>query len=386
MKKIIALLLALCLLSGLLPLVGLAAETPYFIAINDALPELTRETTPIRIGGVTYVPYSVFDRHVTGVNLGISYAWDTKTDKITIYAIDKMLEFNIKTGLAYSHYEDREYAYLAVYRNGIPYLPAASTGSYFGLSVDFLVTEDAQYQLLRLRNGKEVLDNRMYLRTVQPLLEERSARAEQTPTPEGNNSGQTSKPPTAPTESTNEDTAKNQAVYVSFQLQNVQNLDGILLALAANRRVKVVFFLPPSRLAERDELLRELVGQGHKIGLIPEGTGSAAQLESLREGNRLLVHILRQKAHFVLDQGLAEETRNALAEEGLRPWAANISITAQGQNDSAVYQSTLTQITARSGKLRLLFDESLKGGTLTSILRQLQEDGYDLRALRETDH
>lgn len=60
--------MALCL-GLLLPQPALAADL-YFTSINDNLLPLTSDTMPVWSGGVLYVPYSVFDSGVTGINLG----------------------------------------------------------------------------------------------------------------------------------------------------------------------------------------------------------------------------------------------------------------------------------------------------------------------------
>lgn len=356
--------------------------------MNDELPALTQETAPIRINGVTYIPATIFDRRVAGVGLGVSYAWDAKAEKVTLYTESKILEFNIKTGLAYSYEEDREYAYPAALRNGMPYLPAVSACTVFDISVDFLSTDDLKYQLLRLRNGNEVLDNRMYMRSVRPLLEERANQ--QTLGEDGNKNpggtGQVTPPPTVmPPEVVEEETTTNQPVYLSVRVNTATEVASLVDSLSVNGRLKAVFFFPVDRLVASDELLRELVGRGHKIGLIPTGKGIEEQLRSLQAGNDLLKHILRQRAMFVLDEGFSEETKAAMHAEAFLPWKPNITLSAGGKSDSAIYQSAMQQIEARKGRLRLLLDDQVKGGTLSSVIRQLVEDGYDLRALRETD-
>jgi len=383
MKKPIALLLCvLFFLASVAPVIGLAAEEPYFIAINDEFPELNQQTEPIRVSGVTYVPCTILDRRVTGVDLGVYY--NTKEKKVTTYSKSRSLVFDLETGTAHSLDEDKDYNYQAVMRNGLPYLPAVSLCNYFGLSCSFPVTDDAKYQILRIKNGNQILNDSMFMRSARPILEERLAKGG-LPTSGGANQSVGGTPVTTP-ENSPDAPGQNTFVYLGIRVDSATKLDSILNALTESRQVKAVFFFPVSRLAECDELLRELSGRGQRIGLISSGNSLEAQLESLKEGNRLLKHILCQKAFFVLSESAGEEQRDGLRAEGYLPWTPNITVSADGRSDAAIYQSLINKLKKKTGKARLLLDDGIKGGTLASALRQMREDGYDIRLLRETDY
>ena len=164
------------LLLSLIPFVGSATSELYFIAVNDELPELTRESAPIRVSGITYLPVTLFDRRISGVNLGVSYGWDSAAGTVSLYTAGKVLEFDLEAGTAYGYDEEQEYPYQAMLRNGIPYVPAANACRYFGIECAFLGTEDGKYSLLRLKNGQQVLDDLMFIRTAKPIIEERAAK------------------------------------------------------------------------------------------------------------------------------------------------------------------------------------------------------------------
>ena len=388
-KRLVAALCILLLLTGLFPMASSAALDITFLAVNDEFPELTAETSPIRVGGVTYLPCTVFDKRSTGVDLGVSYGWDAKEDKISLYTKDRVLEFNVKTGIAYAYAEEREYNYQAVVRNGMPYVPAAAACRYFGLGCSFLATEDAQFQLIRIKNGKQILDDDMFMRSVRPHLEERAAKYSQTSggtsNPSGGNSsggGTVITPPNTSGEGSGQDVE----VYLAVRVGNGAELSSIVKALKANRWVKGMFFFPVDELVDHDDLLRELISKGQRVGLIAQGTSLEEKQKSLEAGNLLLEHILRQRTAFVLDEGFSEEVKSGLSSEGYLPWRATVSVSSQNQSDSSVYGKVLSKIEESKGKARVLLDDGTKGGTLSSILRKLREDRYDIRPLRETDH
>jgi hypothetical protein len=220
----------------------------------------------------------------------------------------------------------------------------------------------------------------MFIRTAKPLLEERAAKYSQKPdsTPSGNQSGENS-------ENSQDSTGAEAVVYLAVRVDGGQNLKPILNALGGSRTVKGIFFFSPEQLSSYDDILRELVSNGQRVGLIAKGASLEDQLRSLERGNELLKHILRQKAVFVLNEGLSEDIQKGLQEEGYLPWKANITVTSRNRSDSGIYQTVLNQVAGTKGKARVLLDDNTKGGTVSSILRQLRKDRYEIRAIRETD-
>lgn len=382
-KQMMAAFCAFFLLIGLLPFMAFAAVDVLFIAINDELPELTLETSPIRVGGITYLPCTIFDNRVTGVDLGVYYNWDAKSETITLYSKDRMLSFRIKEGTAYSYNEEREYAYQAIVRSGMPYVPAASSCRYFGLSCPLLITDDTEFQLLRIKNGNQVLDDTMFIRSAKPLLEERAAKyAQNSSGTSSNQQGESVKNQ----ENSGNSNGAEAVVYFAVRVDGGQNLQSILNAMKGSFKVKGIFFFHVEQLASKDDILRQLVSNGQRIGLIANGNSVEEQLSSLGEGNRLLKHIVRQKAVFVLNEGASAEIQEGLREQGYIPWKANITVGSLNRSDASFYQTVLERIGKAKGKARVLLDDNTKGGTLSSILRQLREDQYEIRILRETDY
>ncbi|MEG2000661.1 MAG: hypothetical protein RR053_04615, partial [Evtepia sp.] len=136
-KNIFALLAVVFLLAAFVSTPSHAADDLYFLAINDTLPDLSKETAPIRVDGITYIPCTIFDSRVVGSTLGVSYTQDRNAGTVTLYNQTQLLEYNIGTGTAFSYSDGKTYAYPAVRRNGLAYVPASTACRYFGLTCSF---------------------------------------------------------------------------------------------------------------------------------------------------------------------------------------------------------------------------------------------------------
>lgn len=378
-RKWIALLCMIALLLPCLPAAGWA-ETPLYLGIDDTCPPLNKSIEPIYVGGVPYIPYTVFDRNNGGSILEVFASWNQERESVTVYSKSGAnLEFDIPSGTAYSSYENQQYSFQAVVKNGMAYLPASKTCHYFGLGSVVLTTDDGKHTLLRIRSGKQIMSDQLFMHSVSSLLEERSGNDGQS---SNNNPGNTQQPTTQP-----EDPVGNgSGIYLGIRVENGQQIDAQINALASQSGMKAIFFFPAEDLAQYEAQLRKLTGNGHRVGLIPKEGSTVQQRNSLEEGQRLLKHILRQQASFVLPGAASEEQRAAWQESGYLLWTANVTVASAGRSDSALYQMAIDRISAKKGKVRLLIDDGMKGGTLNSVLKQCRADGFDLRVLRETDY
>ncbi|MEG2119138.1 MAG: hypothetical protein RRY53_02185, partial [Pseudoflavonifractor sp.] len=142
-KRMLALLCAGALLLGLSPAPARAVEDEVcFLALNNQLsPQLAAGTMPISVDGAIYVPYSVFDSGVSGVDLIVKIVSDAK--QIMLYTKQKSLRFDLSSGTCTDKVGSGDYPG-AVMRGGVTYLPAASIGAHFkedGLTYSYRTTE-----------------------------------------------------------------------------------------------------------------------------------------------------------------------------------------------------------------------------------------------------
>ena len=389
-KRVMALMCALLFLLCLLPGSVSAADELYFLAINDSLPELSAQVMPIRVAGVTYVPCTIFDSRVTGVNCGIYYGQDRSKGTVTLYNKDKILEFNIAAGTAYAYTEGETYSYQAVMYNGLPYVPAASVCRYFRLTCSFLYTDYGS--LLRIKNGSEVLSDTMFLSSAAPILASRmnqyqTAQSEGQSTPSGNGgqsssqgggqSGQTTQIPQKPEAGVGEGIQ----LSLAFQVVDGEDLTGILNTLS-QYRVKAIFFFRTKDLKTYDNAIRQIDSEGNRVGLIPQGSTAQKQLNDLQEGNLLLEHILRQDASFVLSRG-DKTVQGELKQAGYLLWTGGIQ--AAGESGS-LYRTVIQKIAAVDNFTRILLDDGIPNSTLSRILNQLKISQYEFRMPKETSY
>lgn len=172
-KRILAALCLAALCVAALP--ALAAEDNqvevYQLVINDHFFEwdgpLTDATMPIGVGNVVYVPYTVFDKDVAGVDFKISYGQKQEAGEhtLTLYSLNGMLVFDLLRGTATDGQGNR-LSMRARLHNGKPYIPANAVCNYFnslaGPSVTLVqyVYNPTDYGvIIRLRNSEAVLSD-----------------------------------------------------------------------------------------------------------------------------------------------------------------------------------------------------------------------------------
>ncbi len=391
-KRFVAVLCAALLCVCLLPLSTAATENYYFIAFNDTLTEsLSVQNTPIRISGDTYVPINIFDIQQTGGQvLGIFSAQSSEQGTVTIYNKYDSLIFDLNAGNAYGQSTGQVYEYQAVTRNGLVYVPLGQVCRYFGLTCSYLTTNYGP--LVRVKDDTlKIKSDTMFLNSVSQLLEDRlkGATAPPTTTPSNNGNPNTSpeeEKPEEPKEETPEgaEVGTGQDVYLALLVTDGGNLPSLLNVLQ-QYQIKALCFFQVENLAQQDDLIRQVVGEGHRVGLIPQGTTAKEQEEYLAQGNEMLEHIIRQKSWFVLpgDDAAVQET---LLEQGWICWSANVTETSSEGNASSRYESVIGQIENRTTGSRILLDDGIPSGTLSGILRKLQENHSVFHEIRETDY
>ena len=143
-RRFPALLCLLALLWALaVPVLGSSGNTTvYLLAANDKFCDLPGGVLPIAVNGTVYIPYSTFDRTLTGVDLGVYYGITPERGTIlTLYSLGGMLTFTMSANRCEDNLGNIM-SFHAVTRNGIPYVPAAAVCSFFGLQYSFLPPTD----------------------------------------------------------------------------------------------------------------------------------------------------------------------------------------------------------------------------------------------------
>ena len=400
-KRIAALFCALVLVLGLFALPASADESLFFLALNDTLPAASSQITPIETGGWIYVPVTVFNNRVTGVNFGIYYGFTDNDTFLTFYNLSgKTLSFNINNNTATTSTGATVMPGRLVWRNGICYVPAYALCDFFGLTYSYCSTDYGP--LLRIRDGNARLSDAAFLSSADSLMRSRYAAAQpaqadptpaeesaapaSNPTPSAPAASSSSQKPsttpsTKPASSTQSDdktpeetqapeTDKTFSLYVGLKANG--DMSAALDALASVNATAIVFF-PADKLESNADQIRQAAGRGHRVGLAPVGDTPAQRLESAEEGSRALERILRQETWFVL------ATDQELANAGYLTWAP--TATVPGGTDSDRYTAVYNAATGRNGVTRLLAGSDQP---LAPLLRHFAQDGDTFLAPRET--
>lgn len=384
-KRILAVFCAAVLALGLLTAAAAAADEVYFLALNDTLAPLTADLMPIRINGVVYIPCTVFDQRVTGINLGVYYGQDKTLGTITLYSKQKTLMFDINAGSAYDPQSESVYPSRgAVVRNGRTYLPAYAVCQYFELKYSNLST--GYGPLFRIKSETVWLSDDVFISSAASLMSLRLSEYQQSQTSATSSSPSGSSSPTPSSLPSDGETTDKSGVrvYLAMRVDSGEQLQEILDVLSG-QSVQILFFMRPSDLAEQDDLVRRIVGSGHQLGLLVEG-GTLGELEQqLEEGNRLLEQIVRSRTYTVLVDG-TESQRSQLSREGWLCWEDNVDGLTRGRGSTSLVNDIMEETDDVKSLARILMDDT--GSvvpTLSKLLRRLKAEHYVIRLAVETE-
>lgn len=367
-KRILPLLCALVLLLGaLLPAWAAPSNTTvYLLAANDKFCDLPGGALPVAKDGTIYVPYTVFDKDATNVDLGVYYGLKQEQGTIlSLYSINGNLTFRVTMGLCEDG-QGNPMNFRAYVRYGIPYVPAAAVCAFFGLQYSFLPTTD-RGTLIRITSSPDTLSDALFLASARSSMLERYNNILQSrePAPSPTPGAVTATP--QPTTPAGRPDRSHIRVYLAV---NASGSSRDLSALFPTG-VQALFLFTPDSLAGQADQVRSAVAAGHSIGLIVDGDLNQARAQ-LERGNALLGHIARVSTHIVAAPG---ELAAQLAPEGWQSW--------QGYYPGATATAALTYLDSRRGVTRLELPSN--PSALSQVLTTLRQDGYTLRQPVETD-
>ena len=370
--------MALCL-GLLLPQPALAADL-YFTSINDNLLPLTSDTMPVWSGGVLYVPYSVFDSGVTGINLGgliCSYNRNGGT-AVTLFNLKQMLVFDLVSGTCRNDVTGETYPAKAIIRNGRPYLPVATVCDFFGLSYSYNTI--SQGYLVRIKSGGVVLSDVKFIDAAGDLINRRLREYSQSLTPSTDGAN-----PVTPVPVPDEDGDSSSAsvrTYLAFRCQDGEGVDDILDALDSAGRYGLFLFTPQA-LAEHSNLVRRALGTGHSVGVLAEGADREETGLLLEQGRVLLERACLLR---VTTACVPPEQRDAFEAEGWVCWDETMALApSESVGPNTFASNTLRRLSGRAYATYLtLPGDANTGRILPSLLRQLEERHFLVSVPMET--
>lgn len=369
-KRFWAVLCALSILLGVL-LPARASQgnsTVYLFAANDKICDLPGGLLPVSIGGTIYVPYTAFDKSITGVNLGVYYGIDQSQGTVlTLVALPGSLSFYVNDGICLDGLGN-EMDFKAVNRNGAIYVPAAAVCRQFKLTYSVLPTPD-RGTLIRLSNSSATLTNDTLISIMTLAMSSRYNKIVGASTSQPSTTPRPSQGPSSPTASPGLDQPhEGDRLYLAL---DASQADPSILDVFSASQPRVLFLFTPDSLAAQASLVRKAVAAGHSVGLRVTADNAQQALEQLEQGNDLLTHIARTRTHIVwADTALT----SALEQQGWRCWRANVS----GNTATAI----LRDMDSRKGEARVTLPA--ESSVISRILTQARRDSYDLRVPLET--
>lgn len=390
MKRRLRRLLALvCALALALSLSGpaSAAGDIYFTVINDSVVSLSDSTMPTWSGGVLYVPYSAFDGSNTArIGFDISFSYNRSSGMATLFNTRQFLTFNLNNNTCYNAVTGEYLNGRAILRSGQVFVPVALVCSFFGLSYS-VISIDEGY-IVRIKNSSVVLSDAKFVeaatlsisRELRAYNQANQSTAAPGVRPPTGSSGETET--TDPPIEEEPDTADSVPVYLAFRCDDDQGLSDILDALDENNRA-AVFFFPADGLDRQDDLLYRILGSGHSVGLLAEGSTLAATRQLLEEGGRTLERVGYTRTTLAM---VPESQRSALEAEGWVCWDETVSaIPEAGAGASSHANAVIRAIPSRSQRAYITLDAGSESArVLPTLLTRLEARSYAVSVPLET--
>ena len=384
-RVIITILTAALCLGLFLPQPAQAADL-YFTSLNDRATSLSADTMPFWSGGTLYVPYSVFDKNLNeiSVDLGLTASYGRNSNTVTIYSTRQMLVFDLTAGNSRDELSGEVFSSRAVMRNGRPFVPLGAVCSFFGLQYSYnSVPYIPQAYLVRIKNADAVLDDATFIDAAKNLLNTRLRAYTQSLNP-----GESTDPDSTPdsnaggAQTVQPVSAANIPTYFAILCDSAETLPSALSALDTAQRY-AVFFLSPQLLEEQGELVRQILGSGHSVGILARG-GDAGETRALLErGGAALEEQVLSRTTLAY---VPKEQREELSQDGWVCWNETLYLSPSSSAGAAAFAaSTLNQL---SGRVRATY-LTLEGGTdgvrvLPALLRQLYSEHFILQVPMET--
>lgn len=363
-----------------------------FLALNDSPVPLSDSTMPINVGGTIYLPYFMLDANQNGgIRLGIINGGQDKVkNTLTLYNTEpKNLTFDLRTGLSYDYIPDGErQTPTAIIRNGQIYVSASSTCSYFGVKYIYSNIQfgDKSYPYIRIRTDNVSLDdssfkssaNTTYLIQLQNYYRSVTGQS-------GDSSSTTVTPVPSPPSQTPEGGQDRRGVRVYLAVRSDTGVSGSeMLDLLRSYGWGCLLLVPVDAVAQRDDLIRQAVGEGHMIGLITDANDLKQAKRELEEANEVLSHVALTNTRIVLAQD--PTVAKGLEDAGWLCWDEDIDGVPGERSSSAVYYQISSRLEDRESQARITMDDSaVSASVLSRLLATLREDGYSVRLAVESE-
>lgn len=356
-----ALLLAL---SCLLWLPASAADV-YFTAVNNTCLKLEDENMPVSVNGTMYVPYTVFNSKELGTYAIYSYSSQT----VVILRDRQELYYDMSRGMTYDQ-DDTELSFKAVFRKGKVYVPVGATCQFFGLTYSYITSSDIG-DIVRITTG-DAMDDDSFVSSATWIMQSYLNSYLKSATPTATQPVVT----TTPVPTSSAPVYGEVEVYTAFI--GLNSLAEKVMDKFEQRGYRTCFFLTAEDIVRSPDLVREICGRGHSVGLL---LGEAFERDYARAAALLFEAAAYRTQLVVLDGEVNAEIASLAEELGLNLWC-DINTARIGADELQDTRRNLADLEGRADLIFILDDELVDG--LDGILLDLRAGRYNVRQLRET--
>lgn len=371
-KKFISCVLCAALLLTFLPA---PAHAVTLTAVNDSILPLDESTMPARLGGETYVPYSVF------TTLGVSASENDGV--LDLSANGETLSFSTAEGYVYDQ-NLNSYSTPAYEMNGTVYVPVKLCCAKFGFTYSSLTLQGEN--VLRVADSSAQSDSAFiaaHTKVIENTIDDYKGNTSKPDRSDSNSNTNTNSRPTTPEVDNNtieipkveEKPAKKPIrVYLAYYGAPNENTAAVLDNLHDAGR-QAAFFLPTDTSKWDDDLVRRIAAEGHTVAFLLQAdskTAGADMLADLTAANERLTLLTGVATRIAANQSgsdaLTEAQRSVLIGAGYRLWDAGLDSGDAEKNAAEAYTQTVQYFASTEGVVVVRLHHSKATPRLTEAL------------------
>lgn len=352
---------------------GAVLSGVYFTVVNDDPLELNQETMPFLSGGQIYVSNAIFSG-IYGKSLGVSCAYSSVKQTATLFNIRTALFFDLANQTTTDN-RGNTYSERAVVKGNYVFFPLSILTRVFDLTYSY--TSTSTVPVIRIKSNSVVLDDATFFDAASGFLANSYAAYEKEVT-------SVTTPTVTDPDEDEPVVYEGQQIYLLFTVSEAEGTR-TLLDILDRYGASAAFLMTAQQMEEEQDLLREITGRGHALGILPTEDGGPVT-DQLERANDALWAAARMRTRLVwLVRGLSGG-RTAVERAGycVMRSTADYSRSPLTSNSRAEnLYSHISGISSRSHIIYLGQDSSNTAG-LSSLLSSLSDIHCRLLAYRET--
>jgi len=381
-KKIVTVILVICMAVIYMPVVSRAAISPHFIGVGNTLLPFNDDTMPYVANNVLYVPFWIFSE------AGIWSIGATELERVRIYKSDRHVDFYAATGVT----EDQNGNTLQWPAPRIVgkrfYVPLTYVCDFFGLTYRALdigrdIIPQEQMRIIRIMpaEGFTGLNDQTFISVHRSTIIAAYNSYYPPPPPESPPTASPWIPPTPPVIVEPPPKYNDVTIYHSFYDISADGIDVIMELLEASRApdYRFCFFVSADDIREDAGLIRRIASSGHAIGIwLKKGT-----YDEYLETSAMLFEAAKIVTLLVAADGEAEDMFVIPDDKGIIFWRMSQSFM---YDDTLSVDEVKDMITCEHcNRQNLISSCSVNTALMLSgVLSHLREFEYSIGRITET--